>query len=365
MPPGHRSIDRRAHDDLVRTAVRVEHGQDPLSAAPIKHGTYTQKKLVEVPYEDTVRIPVKKKVAHPTVEQRIIKGKEFVPVRKYKEVEESFIEYQEKEVQKVREVWVKKEEPYTEIVKTPVRVTKTRKIPYTDYVEKEVEVAVNVPTHHMEVQRGYRDDKILKTKLMEVEEDIHVEMRPVVKSRGNVRVKDVSDEKHHGVTMRGRSVIDGRPVNGDRYSRPNSRPMSADQFSNGGGRPYSSNEPYHGPSYEPLAQSYRSYDDYYNPSSNKEFSVALNKGHGQALGIHVDSADGATLEVKRVGSGLLNDSNRGSDRQVREGDMIVSVNGVRGDARALRRMLNEPGHMQIGVQRSHGGRSGRARSYGR
>lgn len=362
---GHRDIDYRTHDDLVRSAVRVEHGQDPFAAAPLKHGTYTQKKLVEVPFEDTVRIPVKKKVAHPTVEQRIIKGKEYVPVRKYKEVEESFIEYHEKEVQKVREVWVKKEEPYTEIVKTPVKVTKTRKIPYTDYLEKEVEVAVHVPTHQIEVQRGFRDDKILKTKLMEVEEDIHVEMRPVVKSRGNVRVRDVADMKEHGVTIRGRSVMNnGRPMSADRYRRP----KSADRY----GRPHSSAEPYHGPSYEPVAQSHRSYNDMYKPyndtynSPSKDFAVTLNKAQGRNLGIHVDSGDGATLQVKRVGSGLVNDSNRNSsDRQVREGDVIVSVNGVQGDARALRRMLNEPGQMQIGIQRMQGGRSHRTRSYGR
>jgi len=286
-----------------------------------------------------------------------------VPVRKYKEVEESFIEYHEKEVQKVREVWVKKEEPYTEIVKTPVRVTKTRKIPYTDYVEKEVEVAVHVPTHKMEVQRGYRDDKVLKTKLMEVEEDIHVEMRPVVKGRGDVRTREVGSTRDHGRTMRGRSVVDGRPVSADTDSHRSNKHYN--------GRAYSSAYP--GGSYEPVSQSYRSHtdplsqphgacNDYFNkPSGGQEFAVALNKGHGQALGIHVDSNDGSTLEVKHLGNGLLNSH----DRQVREGDKIVSVNGVRGDARALRRMLNESGHMNIGVQRMHGGRSSRARSYHR
>jgi len=261
---GHRSIDYRQHDDLVRNAVRVEHGQDPLAHAPVSHGKVTQKKIVEVPYEEHVRVPVKKKVAHPTVEHRVIKGKEFVPVQKYKEIEESHIEYQEKEVQKVREVWVKKEEPYTEIVKVPHKVTKTRKIPYTDYVEKDVEIPVHVPTHKMEVQRGYRDDKVLKTKLMEVEEDIHIEMRPVVKGRGDVRTREVGSTKHHGVTMRGRSVVDGRPISADRYS---ARPDLD------GARPYTVPDGYRGGSFEP--QSYRSYNvpsygaynDYFNGSS--------------------------------------------------------------------------------------------------
>lgn len=316
---GYRYIDQRGHEQLLQTAIRVQHGDDPLSSRPVQHSTHTVKKIVEVPYEDTVRVPVKKKVANVAYETKVMKGKELVPVKKYREVEETVIEVQEKEVRGVREVWVKKEVPYTEIVKTPVKVTKVRKVPYTDYVEKEVEVTVDVPRHKLDVQRGYRDDRVLKTKLVEVEEDITVEHRPVVRSRGTPRVRDLSEVQHYGVSQRGRSVMPDRPKTAD-YG--DGAVYSA--------REYSSNHPRH-----------------------QEWTVVLTKAPTKALGVHVDSADGTTLEIKRVGAGLIEDWNRAQpDREVRVGDSIVAVNGHSKDASHLRRLLNEPGQLRLTLRGS-------------
>jgi len=68
----------------------------------------------------------------------------------------------------------------------------------------------------------------------------------------------------------------------------------------------------------------------------REFGVSIDKTLGGPLGIHVDDQDGPWLLVDSVSGGLMgkwNASNPGLE--VKPGDRIVEVNGIRGDIVAL------------------------------
>lgn len=305
------------HDELLRDAVRVDQGEDPLDSHPVRHSTHTVKKIVEVPYEETVRVPVKKKVATPGVEKKVVRGVELVPVRRYKEVKETVIEVQEEEVKGYREVWVKKKVPYTEIVKKPVRVTKVRQIPYTDYEEKEVQVTVDVPCDKVQTRTGYRDDRILKTKLVEVEQDVTIEHRPAIRSEGARRVRELGDEKDFGIVERGHSMVGGR-------RRPASARPSASRHHSGGASATTGPE---------------------------EWIVRVSRSGTQLLGLHTDTTEGFSVLVRRIGGGLLSAWNAAHpDREVRAGDRVIAVNGQRGDAQRLIQLMSMSGGMELTVR---------------
>mmetsp|Transcript_72627 Transcript_72627/g.126084 ORF Transcript_72627/g.126084 Transcript_72627/m.126084 type:complete len:263 (-) Transcript_72627:100-888(-) len=76
------------------------------------------------------------------------------------------------------------------------------------------------------------------------------------------------------------------------------------------------------------------------PTQLQVHSVSVTKADGARVGLGLNTCDGATLRIIRVESaGLVPDWNRTHpEQQVRPGDRIVEVNGVKGDANA---MLNE------------------------
>merc|ERR1712187_736166 len=74
-------------------------------------------------------------------------------------------------------------------------ITKLREIPYTEYEEKVVEVPVQVPDDELNTKLGHRVDKHVVSKVVEVEEDHVYEMRPVLVSKGEKRMKEVGE--HH------------------------------------------------------------------------------------------------------------------------------------------------------------------------
>lgn len=81
-------------------------------------------------------------------------------------------------------------------------VTRVRRIPYTDYIEKVVDVEVDVPHDELVQRKGFREDKHVVSKVVEVEEDLVYEMRPVLVAKGEKRMKELSDhhafKKEHG-----------------------------------------------------------------------------------------------------------------------------------------------------------------------
>lgn len=132
----------------------------------------------------------------------------MVPVKKYRDVQETVIETKEEVVHGYREVWKKVREPTREVVKKHVPVTKTRKVAYIDYVPKHFEKVVEVPKDQVVEKKGVRVDKHIGRKIIEVEEDHHYEMRPVLVKKGETRVREHGYE-HHGKTRHGKSYWDG------------------------------------------------------------------------------------------------------------------------------------------------------------
>mmetsp|Transcript_82352 Transcript_82352/g.233311 ORF Transcript_82352/g.233311 Transcript_82352/m.233311 type:complete len:275 (+) Transcript_82352:79-903(+) len=192
-------ISQKEHDKLLKSAMRVEHKAVDL---PPPQGRHTHKRVtkVEVPHEETVRVPITTAEAKHGTEKRVIKGTKLVPVQKFKEVEETSVQIKEEVVKGYRTVWKQVREPYEEIIKKPVTVTKIKKVPYTDYETKQVEVVVDVPCDRVNVKKGFRMDKKMSTKMVEVEQDEHYEMRPVLVGKGEPRMR------HNGTAHLGQTL---------------------------------------------------------------------------------------------------------------------------------------------------------------
>jgi len=74
------------------------------------------------------------------------------------------------------------------------------------------------------------------------------------------------------------------------------------------------------------------------PQAKPDFdhSVTVSRHHGNNLGIVVDQSDGAYLRVQAVNPGLIKDWNRQHPAlAIREGDLIVEVNGIVGNAQLM------------------------------
>eukprot|EP00927_Polykrikos_kofoidii_P056282 TRINITY_DN50435_c0_g1_i1.p1 TRINITY_DN50435_c0_g1~~TRINITY_DN50435_c0_g1_i1.p1 ORF type:complete len:252 (-),score=32.84 TRINITY_DN50435_c0_g1_i1:296-985(-) len=183
-------------ESLSRNAVSISETQEDVRNMRPGQAVAKKKKLIEVPYTETVQVPVNTKVLTKGFEEKLVTGRRLVPVKKFKEVKETVTEYEETVVKGMKEVWVKEKVPFTDIVRKPVEVVKTKRVPYTDYEEKIVSVKVNVPFDRLEVQTGYREDKVLKSKLMEIEQDLHIEAGPKIIKEGTPRCRDVTGGRH-------------------------------------------------------------------------------------------------------------------------------------------------------------------------
>jgi len=154
--------------------------------------TRTIRKQMLVPIEETVKVPVVRKEVNRHVAKQTIKAQRLVPVQKFKEVQETTLEVKEEMVNGRRE-------------KRAVPVTRTRRQPYTDFVEEEYDVVVDVPKQEVVTRTGYRMDKHVTSKLMEVEEDHVYELRPVLVKKGECRHRELADhhtfKKAHGVPV--------------------------------------------------------------------------------------------------------------------------------------------------------------------
>jgi hypothetical protein len=146
----------------------------------------TMKKKVLVPVEEDIEVPVYRKEARRKTEKVVVTGTRLVPVTKYKEVEETVLDVQEELVNGHKE-------------KRAVPITRMRRIPYQDFEEKVVEVEVEVPADEVVQRQGKRVDKHVVSKVVEVEEDLVYEMRPVLVKKGEKRMKELGD--HHAFKM--------------------------------------------------------------------------------------------------------------------------------------------------------------------
>mmetsp|Transcript_65747 Transcript_65747/g.140645 ORF Transcript_65747/g.140645 Transcript_65747/m.140645 type:complete len:171 (+) Transcript_65747:75-587(+) len=94
----------------------------------------------------------------------------------------------------------------------------------------------------------------------------------------------------------------------------------------------------------------------------REFRIALDRSAGQALGVHVDPADGESLRVDEVVEGLLEQWNEDRPSQaVQQGDLIIEVNGFRGNVYVMIQECKKEGLLEMTVRRPSVARTGRAR----
>eukprot|EP00416_Gambierdiscus_australes_P030415 CAMPEP_0171090570 /NCGR_PEP_ID=MMETSP0766_2-20121228/31941_1 /TAXON_ID=439317 /ORGANISM="Gambierdiscus australes, Strain CAWD 149" /LENGTH=154 /DNA_ID=CAMNT_0011548579 /DNA_START=112 /DNA_END=576 /DNA_ORIENTATION=- len=68
----------------------------------------------------------------------------------------------------------------------------------------------------------------------------------------------------------------------------------------------------------------------------QEWKVVIDKTSGTRLGVDVDHQDGATLLIDAITGGLAQKWNVDNpDKEVKQGDRIIEVNGIRGDVELL------------------------------
>merc|ERR1719277_751570 len=71
-------------------------------------------------------------------------------------------------------------------------------------------------------------------------------------------------------------------------------------------------------------------------NTDETWLITLSKAGGKKLGVDVDLFDGKCLLVDNVNPGMVDDWNKDHpDKAVQKEDLIVEVNGARGDAVAL------------------------------
>ena len=145
---------------------------------------------VEVPYTRKVKVPVQTKSVVKENVTRQVPVKRMQRVKEQRTINEEYVDYEDHEVVREKEVWVKKIVP--ERVVERVAVTRTRPKVVSEEVLREVEVLedVTVPEERVIVVDGFRVDEIEDTRLVEVEEEEEYELQPVAIGS---RVKDTRD----------------------------------------------------------------------------------------------------------------------------------------------------------------------------
>jgi hypothetical protein len=133
-----------------------------------------------VPFTRNVQVPTQVvKIVPTTVEQKIPVRK-LVEVPGYQTVTESYIEYEDREAVREKEVWVqvKKIVPERYIERVPVQ--KVRQVQKPTTVIKEVEAweSVQVPTTRRMVVDGFKVEQVPDSRVVEVEEEQTFALRP-------------------------------------------------------------------------------------------------------------------------------------------------------------------------------------------
>jgi len=221
VPPddGYVRMSQGDYDKLVSQAMKVS-GNNYASESDIQ-------KLAK-PYEGRFEVDVKRQVMMPyteqvtskvtgydkeqTLEKREMQVTEVVPVEKFKTVDETIVEIQEKEKKGTRLVWKQVPEEYTYTVKEPVTVVRPRKIPFTDYEERVVTKTVEVPVERKVLKEGYRTDEVLKGKLVEVKQKEVYEMKPHLIGSSDMQMQPKTDGRVIGITRVGKEVFPGAPL---------------------------------------------------------------------------------------------------------------------------------------------------------
>lgn len=133
---------------------------------------------VEVPFTRTVQVPTQVVKLVPTTVEQKVAVKRLVESPGYQTVNESYVEYEDREAIREKEVWVKKIVPERYVER--VAVQKVRQIQKPTTVVKEIESweVVQVPTTRRVVVPGFRVEEVADSRLVEVEEEQTFALRP-------------------------------------------------------------------------------------------------------------------------------------------------------------------------------------------
>lgn len=170
-------------------------------STPVKYGERSVTKLVQVPVTREVRVPA-------SIE-RVVESREVreIPVSKVREekmireVQEDYVDYEERPATRMKEVWVKKEVPETYVERVPVPKTRVVQVPYTTTREYTEMQRVEVPVTKVVHEPGYRTDHVVELETHEVVGKQKVEWIPHV-------VDEWAEERDLGV--RDRRVVERR-----------------------------------------------------------------------------------------------------------------------------------------------------------
>mmetsp|Transcript_65144 Transcript_65144/g.183363 ORF Transcript_65144/g.183363 Transcript_65144/m.183363 type:complete len:230 (-) Transcript_65144:117-806(-) len=80
-----------------------------------------------------------------------------------------------------------------------------------------------------------------------------------------------------------------------------------------------------------------------------EYTVLIARPPGARMGLELDIMDYKTAQVCEVADGCVKEHNgtAAADRRVEVGDFIIAVNGQRGDAKVLLKMLKEDARLEL------------------
>ena len=184
-------ISQAEYDELRARALAVHPSRRPgPPGGKADIVSRTVHRTMEVPVEEEVTVPVEREVRQIVPVKKVVESTVMVPETRTKEVMETRYEMQEKKVLRHKWVWKPERVEYYETVKEKVPVTRPVKYEYEEYVPKTKQIEVEVPVETLRKEVGYRKDKVLKSKQVEVEQDILYEMRPHRVGTGPMRYKE-------------------------------------------------------------------------------------------------------------------------------------------------------------------------------
>lgn len=196
---------------LIKYAHHAEEDKDSDEEKPVyKQIKKTCKTMMYIPEEKMVKVPVVRKEKEKVIEKHTVQATKLIPVTKYKEVLETNLH--DRPVKPGERAW--SGNPKTQVIKTSEMAGRTRKIPYTDFIEEKYDVTVDVPMEKIKTRVGHRMDKQLHSHAVEVSEDCVFEMRPVLVRKGETRAKQLPGEDRMGKSLHGEPVWEGPVLDG-------------------------------------------------------------------------------------------------------------------------------------------------------
>jgi len=208
----HATVGPQEYQELWREAIWADGFPDPqASEAPAVRGeliTRPVRKHLKVPIVEEVKVPVEKWTTKTVYEPREVEQTVMKPVTRTKQVEETRIEVQEQQEKRTRMVWKLVPEEYYETVKKPVTVPVSKEVPYTDYEPHVQRKTIQVPVEKKVKEEGFRIDRKLGSRMVEVVRDEVYEVKPHFERFGDVRVRYTDHKPEwHGMLQVGEEVF--------------------------------------------------------------------------------------------------------------------------------------------------------------